>query len=249
MSWLYNWFGIGNPPSVTVDVPRRTDYPTREEAQWLRSIDATYGEPVAGYLEREVVPKKGGQPEGILSQQTLEQAARGFNYGRGFDPSQNRGPMNADTQDRLYQAWAASQRSPLLALGFDPSRMVITNDKRPTTIEGAYSPLQDSIWANVGIDPSTVNHEVGHRGNQMMRQAGMNAPSQEHLPGSDMSNEEGIIRAVMQKYFPGRETDEQAQHISKRMKSAPEGWDKSIDAYEKGALSLYMQNRRKMGPN
>jgi hypothetical protein len=77
----------------------------------------------------------------------------------------------------------------------------------------------------------------------------MNAPSQERLPGSDMSNEEGIIRAVMQKYFPGRENDEQANEIAKRMKSAPEGWDKSIDNYEKGALSLHMQKRRKMGPN
>lgn len=83
----------------------------------------------------------------------------------------------------------------------------------------------------------------------MLRQAGMDAPTQGRLHGSDMSNEEGVIRAVMQKYFPGRETDEQATHIAKRMKSAPEGWDKSIDAYEKGALSLYMQNRRKMGPN
>lgn len=251
MSWLYNIFGIGNPSTVTVDVPRRTDYPTREEAQWLRSIDATYGDPSAGYLQRESFPKRGGEPQGILSQVSLEDAKNEINNKKyALDPAQNRKPMDADTQDRLYQAWAASQRSPLLSLGFDPSRMVVTNSKTPTNIEGLYSRGMDRIWGNVGLDPSTLNHEAAHRSTEMMRKSGLEAPDlKSNVWSTRTPLDEGIIRAVMDRYFPGQETDEQAKEIASIVKVWPEQWKKRIDGYEDGALSLIMKNRRKMGPN
>lgn len=228
LDWL---FGRSEPPSKAIDLPRATGYPNEDDVNFARMQDATYGDPMAGQLQQGAR----GSPL-----KTTQQMA-----GRLTPPAPEgmRQELSYPQLQALYAAWLAAQRSPLAALGFDPSRAVVA-DKGPTmTIAGTYTPSSDRIYADLRVSPA-LTHENTHRGMQQLRQSGVDAPS-----GGD---EERAVRALMLRNYG----DVESQYGSAGAKQVDTArafmkdrqFSEALDRYEQAAAEEYQRRNRKMGP-
>lgn len=80
-------------------------------------------------------------------------------------------PQNADIQDDtrnvMMRAALAANRSPIAAMGFDPSRVTMDVLARGASVGGMFNPSKDSIFTSLKPDDSIV-HESTHRGIQKL---------------------------------------------------------------------------------
>lgn len=98
-----------------------------------------------------------------------------------------------DRADRVYATQMDANKSPISALGFDPSR-ISTSDNSNINMKGGYFPKTDRIWAALSI-PGNVAHESMHRGQYKI----MNDPE-----GAKLMKDEDLethVRANMMRTF------------------------------------------------
>lgn len=73
-------------------------------------------------------------------------------------------------RNAVMQGQLAANRSPLAALGFDPSKVAFDMKSGKTNIGGAYLPDRDVMYANpVAAGVNTIVHESIHRGVDKLR--------------------------------------------------------------------------------
>lgn len=245
MAGILDWL-MGDPKTVTYDMPKNTDYPDQAAVDRGRLYDLTYGQPAGGILYRE----PGKEPNQRLSQVPSDVFAQAYNRGIKVTPDQAMKPLSSQTQDELYKAWLASQNSAIAALGFDPYRMTVSPEKgKDLSVAGMYNPKNDAIWAYLGNEPSAPVHESIHRGFKMLRDAGLEAPkegSKTLYPGMD--GEEMMTRMLMERLFPGIEGgDKQAKQARDALKAFPKDNNAYIDRMEKAASEL-IAKRTPRGP-
>lgn len=199
---------MGIDPSVEyLDVPPRRDFPSKEEVDYGRKVGATHGSPVAPMLE---------SPSAKIKSMSLDAAADAYNSGilgderppvagdiPGLDPkivskmNSTEGRVTKETQDALYRAYLAAQRSALASLGFDPRRMITTpadKEGRSASVTGAYVPDNDKIWTQAEYAPSNPVHESMHRGLNILRKH-HGKDKQDVIPND--YDEERIVRQMM----------------------------------------------------
>jgi len=213
-------FGGGGGSAKFVPAPPLASYPSSEDAANALKYGFGQGNPrmdghVTGQAARvlgEVSQRRGGPEEFTprsganidLRQLTAASDVDAAPPGRlGEAPvgapvaSSNRSPAPFGMSDVFARAALASNRIPIAALGFDPSRMVADTKLQNPTIGGAYSRRNDGIYFTMpeGRPPSTPVHESIHRGMNMLRQDPANAEICKTLPG-----EETVVRYLMAKH-------------------------------------------------
>lgn len=131
-------------------------YPNKEDVDFARQQDDSYGKPYAPYFNRQAFHMLDAPPG--------DMSLEGPYNSRMYNPSQSRLPFG-ETADVYAKAALAAKRSALASLGFDPSKatMDVTRNPENVNILGAYSPSTDSIYSNARA-PSNLMHESIHRG-------------------------------------------------------------------------------------
>lgn len=222
-----------------VDVPPRTDYPSQADVDFARKNDATYGYPAAPHL------LQGANVNIVPDTREVVQADKENRVPRTVTK-----PLEGSLADTLYAAWLAAQRSPVAAVGFDPSRMSISppNSGPALTAAGQYvGGKDDNIWWDSRYG-STGVHESTHRGIEKLRDA-----KQTRIGVAEAGNfypEETYVRGLMSKHFGDTEKgrgdigDKQVEKGQALLKSHSPLFTK----LEEAAAALYAQQGQKMGP-
>jgi hypothetical protein len=121
-------------------------FPTKEDVDFYRSVDATYGTPEAGYLQ---------------------EGARGNFYNDPIKMSNRQGgvrrPLTKDELDASYAAYMAAQRNPVSALGFQPDKFDYSSNPVPFDTAGETFVTSDRMFADPKF-PSVMVHEPFHYG-------------------------------------------------------------------------------------
>lgn len=103
--------------------------------------------------------------------------------------------IGGDVRNLHMRAALAANRSPIAAVGFDPSRVVLDSliGGGPKTYTGAYYSPPDGIYS--AIEPrDAVVHESTHRGLEKLREQ---YPSATNKIFKDLPSEETIVRWLM----------------------------------------------------
>jgi hypothetical protein len=197
-SWLSRLFGAS--PAPVYSPPKDTSWPDSSKADMaMRS----YGSPAAAFVAPAVrdpsysrearapqEPEYSGRVRSAANPDALAFAMR-LNAVNPLDVMKPK-PMDAKTQKDMADAYLASQKSALAALGFDPRKMIVGTDKAAQSqdwaINGMYKPDRDAMFTT-GRHPNTIVHESMHRGVEQLIAAGMLQP---------VADEERLIRANMQ---------------------------------------------------
>lgn len=207
-------------------------YPSADDVAFARRHEATYGTRMDGHAKIDAE----------LPIMSPYQAKDYFNSSVSPDVSKFREPMDLSTSDNLYAGWLASQRNPVAALGFDPSR---TATSRPQNAEalnivGAYSPSKDALWFDSNF-PTALAHEATHRGLHALKNAG-----NKDVP----AEQEPWVRGFMLRHYGdvensyGPESAKQVEWGRQRLKDSPDDFSKMEDAAE----TELRRRDHKMGP-
>lgn len=240
MGFLDSIFGSSQPVGKFVDVPPRTDYPSQEDVDFARKVDATYGYAAAPHL----LP--GANINIVPNTRDVIQADREDRI-----PNTVTQPLKGTLADTLYAAFLAAQRSPVAALGFDPSKMSISpeNSGPALTAAGQFTKGKgiDNIWWDSRY-PSNGVHESTHRGIDKLRDAGGTRIGVREA--GNFYPEESYVRALQTKHFGDVEKgrgdigDKQVEQGKQLLASR----SPLIDELERAAAALYAKQGQKMGP-
>jgi hypothetical protein len=168
--------------------------------------------------------------------------------------------MKNDVADVYQRAALAANRSPISALGYDPSKFAMEFGNRETNLGGFYQPKNDEGWANAHYFETLV-HEATHRGLQELKNSDLLSPeARKFLDTKD--NDELAVRHLMQKYagvkVPTEAEDKTASGSLERSAdwSAKYGrdysaqgpfsdvpWKKRIEEIEQAAIKLNARKR------
>jgi len=132
-------------------------FPTKEDVDFYRSVDATYGRPEAGYLQQGA--------RGSFYDDLTNMTSRQGGYRRDMTPQES---------DAFNAAYIAAQRNPIAALGFRPEEFDFSGSPIPQTTAGMVSSPQSRIYADLKF-PSVAVHEAIHRGLLEIRNEDYNA--------------------------------------------------------------------------
>lgn len=230
MGWLDRLFGVKEPTVSYLDLPKRTDWPSQEDVDFARKYDLTYGEPVAGLLQRNS-PQAQAHTEAYVA-----------NQDNRIDPQALRkSQLLPEQADQLYASWLASRRSPLASLGFDPRRMLFGTTGPLLNVAGTYTPKFDYMFLDPRY-PEVPVHESVHRGFGLLRQVGKETPR----------DEETMTRATVLKHIGPMERGRgpvaarQVDQAQKAMQN--QGYRELMEAYERDATEEFQRRNRKMGP-
>lgn len=224
----------GSAPQV-VSAPKPTGFPGAEDLTIARKYDQAYGDPSAPFLnEGGAVINKTDYDGAIAMSET------------GKAPN-NRLSIDKGTSDTIGTAWVAAQRSPIMALGFDPRKMTVTDPVKGDpglTVAGYYLPEQDQLWID-GKHQTTFVHESIHRSMEILKKEG----KMPKAPDGLWASEETLTRAFMYKHFGPAEkgkgdvgdaqVDEGADLLKRQAAY--------LDEVEKAAAKLIAQ-RKSRGP-
>lgn len=243
--------------------PPLSQYPTKEDADFARRNAFSYGTPMEAYTEGNVARLLGGEvpARGAEQKKFLLGSAQGMNVADAAEAGTNSRSTNVDLQrlgnsdlrDKMknyyMQGALAANRSPIGALGFDPSRTAVDTMMQNPTVGGVYSPKSDSMYAATNV-PSAIVHESVHRGINILRKNPDLAETFQKLP-----DEEYLVRYIMAKQAgdpEGRGGDiDKRQHdfgIYAMEKSlASDTYQRSLQTLERAAQEA-IATKRPRGP-
>lgn len=196
-----------------------SDFPTKEDVAFWDKYDATYGMDAAGELRRGA-----DSPTASMLQMSAKELA--FDVAQTDDEKRRikalleaeirRTPMDDPRREMLMRNYIASRRSGIAALGFEPSKTVLSEDvgKIPPLVNTAGFYLGDNTYSK--RDPrnsgSTPTHEGMHRGIDQLLYANYDDPKKskklERVNARKNYDENEIaVRALMQKYYGDIESE------------------------------------------
>jgi len=253
---------IGGQAAPEVELaPPPASYPTSQDALEARKYGFGYGSGNEPYIQGDVarifghtrsatgefVPESGqGFPV-----RTLSSATDNPLYSGNVDlRTPAAAPIKETMGTALAQAALAANRSPVAALGFDPSRATFDVEIQNPTTRGAYSPSGDSIYSTLpGPQPSNIVHESIHRGLQELRKdPKLNGPFGLF---SRLPDEEMIVRYLIAKQAGdpekgiGGEGEKQRADALRVMESGAYG--RALQELNQAAANAYAA-RRPGGP-
>lgn len=171
------------------------NYPTSEDAQFAKKQDWSYGQPYAPYFE-------GKQFNVFTGNHPFDDPIKMMNTGLG-----RRSQGVAPALDDYYaKAALAANRSPLAALGFDPSRTALDLNERKAqarsgdniyALGGVYNPGTDEAYASI-TSPSSIVHESIHRGIQKLNESPYWNKNWPDSGGEQHDLNELVVRRLMQ---------------------------------------------------
>lgn len=180
---------MGSDPAV-VSAPKPTGFPGADDLAIAKKYDQSYGDPSAPFV----------QGTGVVNQTDYDGAIAMSETGTAPN---NRLSIDKGTSDTIGTAWVAAQRSPIMALGFDPRKMTVTppvNGDKGLTAAGFYQPDQDQMWVD-GQYKTTFVHESIHRSVELLKKEG----KMPKAPEAFWASEETLVRAFMYKHFGAAE--------------------------------------------
>jgi len=220
-------------PSAVSQMPK--ELPSDDLLTISKKYDQSYGDPSSPFFS------EGGA---VLNTTNYDGAISMYDTGNAPD---NRLTISKDNAKDLHRAWVAAQRSPIMALGFDPRKMTVTNPDKGDpglTAAGFYMPEKDQLWID-SQHKSTFVHESIHRSIEMLRKEGKMPIPEDGKPYT----EEYLVRAFMLKYFgdteKGRGSEGDAQ--VEKGRGTLEYAAKHLDDIEKAAAKL-IAKRKPGGP-
>lgn len=208
LSWLR---GPQPAPSLGMEkAPPLAAYPTQQDADYARNYgfaDSGINEDYLNNNRARVLgvplnmkePAKGGKAS-VSREMFIPLSGVGndsktvLSDKSSSDVNLNKDPqLQGDLRNVMMQAALAANRSPIAAMGFDPSRTVIDTVIKNPAIAGWYRPDADRMYATTD-DPSAVVHESTHRGFKMLRDK---YPEQVDNIMRKMPDEEVVVRWLM----------------------------------------------------
>jgi hypothetical protein len=214
---VFDWlFGTAKPE--VEPAPPLKNFPTREDADFARKSGAFYGTAIDPFAR--------GQSAMFLSDAEGPASGEGIEIGDLVDPrfSHRFDPAVAAngryTADSYARSALAANRSAVSTLGMDPRKFAMDPvlDAEKMTLGGVYSPETDAGFVIPGPSAdaaSTLAHESIHRGLQQLRNSG-NLPAFSSERAEPRTEEEALVRLIMQKYMGDPEQGPEALKMKKQ---------------------------------
>jgi len=189
------------PPTAIQQEPPSKEYPGPVELETSKAVEQYYGNPFAAYftpgLASTRVAKSHADTEALF-QSGMPVGKMGLGRAEMVDP---------ERADRIHAGWLAAERSPVAAMGFDPSRTIESRSKPGQAVawSGAYQPAGDRMWYDAKT-PFTMVHESMHRGIRKLEKDGLLPPNVAAAVGqigstSNAFYHEMLVRALMSRHF------------------------------------------------
>lgn len=198
-----------------------SDFPTKEDVALWDKYDATYGMDAAGQLRRgadsPTIPMRQMTAKELAFDLVDEKDEEGKRRAKALLEAEiRRTPMDEKRREDMMRNYIASRRSGIAALGFDPSKTVLSEDvaNMPLLSKTLGFALGDYTYSK--RDPrssgSTPTHEGMHRGIDQLIEGKADQPKDaaklERVdPNKNYVENEIATRALMQKYFGGIERE------------------------------------------
>lgn len=210
LGWLKGTPAAEAPLALGLEkAPQLSSYPSQADADYARNYgfaDNNIHEDylnnnkarVLGGTQRFNVPTQKGTGRSESREMFIPESADGLKskdiFGKGVDVDLNKNPeLQGDLRNTMMSAALAVNRSPIAAMGFDPSRTVMDTQIKNPSVAGIYSPDRDMAYA-ANVYPDAVVHESTHRGIQKLREK---YPEKvDHILGR-MPPEEYVVRWLM----------------------------------------------------
>lgn len=217
---VLGWLKGAETPNTTANLaPPLTSYPSNEDARMARGYGFSQGSVNQPYLDNDSAHILGSnfQPSNFApgTVTTLDKNMKNFflpdsaegrklSYVGGAinDPKAsslvdlkdpNNTTLRGATEDHFMRAGLAANRSPIAAVGFDPTRTVVDTLMKNPNVEGVYAHQPDGIYSVLTPDDSIV-HESTHRGFQKLREQ---YPDQVNSAFTHLPSEETTVRWLM----------------------------------------------------
>lgn len=204
LGWLR---GKPTNPSLGIETaPSLLSYPSHQDADYARNYDFGTNNLHEDYLNNNrsrvlgySIPMTSKKDGGEIFMQTKGTGMTGSDV---LDPALSKDidlnqKTNTGIQDDLrnvhMRAALAANRSPLAAVGFDPSKVVVDSLIKNPSIAGLYKPNVDKMYTVVDPEDAIV-HESTHRGLQKLREQ---YPDKVNPLMAKMPNEEMVVRWLM----------------------------------------------------
>lgn len=217
------------PPIKETMAPPLASYPSNDDAEYARKYGYGHGSGNEPFLNNEIVRSLGSYIPNIEVDKKGKakvgdpvfanaDSSEAITWARGADndlermsaviadPRTNKAitPMQSGGTENLNNSMMrgalAVNRSPIAALGFDPSKMVLDTvapKGKDYGFAGLYDPTRDNIYANfTGDTPSVITHESTHRGMKQLRKL---YPQEMAKAFSVLPDEEYVVRWLMHK--------------------------------------------------
>lgn len=270
--------GGPSAPTVTTNLaPPLAQYPTQHDADYARNYgfgDNGVNEEYLNNQKARVLGLTNVDVPRVMNISTAKQAIKnntvpkptesfvpmsgeGMNIPTAIQNSQvvdlNKNPeVQGKLTNTMMRAALAANRSPIAAVGFDPSKVVIDSLIQHPTLGGAFSPKMDGIYTALQPDDSVV-HESTHRGLQKLREqypdqtnklmGSMNSPDEEtvvrwlmHSAGGDPEGNAGDMDA------------KQRQHAIDVYKMPYTGYKDSLNQLQELAIDAMKNRGKRAGP-
>lgn len=222
---VLGWLRGTPPPTPDLGLakaPPMTSYPSNYDADYARNYGFGDNNEHEEYLNNQKIRVLGSTP----TSKGTKRATQAFKMENGTghstedltDPKysevinlNNTPSINGVSNNLMMRAALAVNRSPIAAVGFDPSK-VITNpllDRRMTNLGGQFDPATDYMYSTVWPDDSIV-HESTHRGIQKLFDAHPDQTKEilSRLPGSGAPDDtETIVRWLMKTKAANKEEE------------------------------------------
>ena len=202
----------GNPATTTNLAPPLASYPSNSDAEFARKYGFSQGNEHQQYLDNEKArvlglnmpdrmpftktplpspdPRRGqfvpASGAGLYADEAMNPAAS-----KDVNPQET--GLSGKLDNLMMRAGLAANRSPIAAVGFDPSKVVLDTQMKHGSMGGAYAPSLDTIYSTTSPDDSVV-HESTHRGLQQLRQL---YPDQAPKALKQLPDEETVVRWLM----------------------------------------------------
>lgn len=209
---VLNWLrGEKSPPSLGLEqAPALPSYPSQHDADYARNYGFGDNASNEDYLNNnkarilgiqqtfQVPTKRGAASE---SREIFIPASAAGSSGSAIMSPQNsavvdlnkKPELQGDLRNIMMQAALAANRSPIAAMGFDPSRVIMDTEIKNPNVGGLYRPSADMMYVPAAMHDSIV-HESTHRGFQKLREK---YPEQVGKLMQRLPDEEMVVRALM----------------------------------------------------
>ncbi len=168
-------------------------WPSQQDVDFYRKVDATYGSPYAPNA------KPGAA---YVTTAPLETVPFWANSPNENPAGAQRHLNNKTDADEIMAQQIASERNPVVKLGWNPSASVSTTQAQSKgsylPYNGLYNSKVDKYWSHQGF-PATPMHEAAHRGLEYLR--GKNLIKLDRGQAEEL-----YVRALMQRAYGNAET-------------------------------------------
>lgn len=259
-----NWLRGSPPTTVNLAAPMAA-YPSNQDAEFARRSGFSQGSENQQYLDNEKARILGIRnsalppPTNIPLPRTDPRRGEFVPVsGSGLRPPDTMKPELSEvvsppqeTNNTMMRAALAANRSPIAALGFDPSKVVLDTKMQQGFFGGAYVPSMDSIYSTINPEDSVV-HESTHRGLQKLREQYPQAGK--ILGGINSPDEETVVRWLMHSQGgdpegkAGPEDAKQRQFAIDAYKLPYTGYKDSLDQLQEMAIEAMKNRGKRVGP-